>query len=108
MSYRKINKTTSKGQRVRELDFHSITLLIAYCLLLILSSCKQKDKVIQNPDVSYTCSMHPQVLQGRPGNCPICGMKLIPVENKKGPDADAITLSDQQIQLGKIHVDTIG
>lgn len=25
----------------------------------------------------YTCSMHPQVLQDHPGNCPICGMKLI-------------------------------
>lgn len=27
--------------------------------------------------VYYTCPMHPQVKQGEPGNCPICGMKLI-------------------------------
>ncbi|MFO1497538.1 MAG: efflux RND transporter periplasmic adaptor subunit [Verrucomicrobiota bacterium] len=27
----------------------------------------------------YTCGMHPQVVQDRPGNCPICGMKLTPV-----------------------------
>lgn len=26
--------------------------------------------------VYYTCSMHPQVRQDQPGNCPICGMKL--------------------------------
>ena len=26
--------------------------------------------------VYYTCPMHPQVKQGEPGNCPICGMKL--------------------------------
>jgi Cu(I)/Ag(I) efflux system membrane fusion protein len=52
--------------------------------------------------------MHPQVMQDKPGNCPICGMKLIPVEKKKGTDADVIMLSDQQIQLGNILVDTIG
>ena len=27
----------------------------------------------------WTCSMHPQVRQPGPGNCPICGMELIPV-----------------------------
>ena len=27
----------------------------------------------------YTCGMHPQVIQDHPGNCPICGMKLVPV-----------------------------
>ena len=26
--------------------------------------------------VYYTCPMHPQVKQGEPGSCPICGMKL--------------------------------
>jgi len=25
----------------------------------------------------YTCSMHPQILEHHPGNCPICSMKLI-------------------------------
>jgi Cu(I)/Ag(I) efflux system membrane fusion protein len=84
-------------------------LLISCCLLLIIASCKEKKKVaLQNPDVFYTCSMHPQIMQDRPGNCPICGMKLIQVEKKKGTDADAIMLSDQQMQLGNIQVDTVG
>jgi FtsP/CotA-like multicopper oxidase with cupredoxin domain len=26
----------------------------------------------------YTCVMHPQVISDKPGNCPICGMKLVP------------------------------
>lgn len=26
----------------------------------------------------YTCSMHPFIIQKEPGNCPICGMKLVP------------------------------
>ncbi len=28
----------------------------------------------------YTCSMHPQIRKNKPGNCPICGMKLIKME----------------------------
>ena len=27
--------------------------------------------------VQYTCSMHPEVLQDKPGDCPKCGMKLV-------------------------------
>jgi Cu+-exporting ATPase len=27
----------------------------------------------------YTCPMHPQILQDKPGNCLICGMTLEPV-----------------------------
>lgn len=26
----------------------------------------------------WTCGMHPQVIQDEPGNCPICGMRLVP------------------------------
>ncbi len=27
--------------------------------------------------VQYTCSMHPEVIQNKPGDCPKCGMKLV-------------------------------
>jgi Cu(I)/Ag(I) efflux system membrane fusion protein len=29
----------------------------------------------------WTCSMHPQIMQPEPGDCPICGMDLIPSES---------------------------
>lgn len=83
--------------------------LIAITILLFLSACNDKKKVAsQDPNIFYTCSMHPQVMQDRPGACPICGMDLIPVEKKTGTDGDAIMLSDQQMQLGNIRVDTVG
>ena len=26
----------------------------------------------------YTCPMHPQIHEAKPGKCPICGMELVP------------------------------
>jgi hypothetical protein len=28
----------------------------------------------------YTCPMHPEIIQDVPGNCPKCGMSLVPVK----------------------------
>ena len=52
---------------------------IACCILLILFSCNQQNKQenAAKSEQLYTCSMHPQVRQHDSGNCPICGMKLI-------------------------------
>ena len=36
--------------------------------------------VSPHTDAIYTCPMHPQIRQKGPGNCPICGMALEPVE----------------------------
>ena len=33
--------------------------------------------------VYYTCKMHPQIHQDKPGKCPICGMTLIKKEERK-------------------------
>ncbi len=30
----------------------------------------------------YTCPMHPEIMMDRPGNCPKCGMKLVPMKAK--------------------------
>ena len=31
----------------------------------------------------YTCLMHPDVITDHPGDCPKCGMKLVPIKEKK-------------------------
>lgn len=36
--------------------------------------------------VSWTCAMHPQIRQPKPGQCPICGMDLIPVSTDASGD----------------------
>ncbi|RIV74298.1 efflux RND transporter periplasmic adaptor subunit [Flagellimonas aequoris] len=38
----------------------------------------------------WTCSMHPQIMQPEPGDCPICGMDLIPAES----GADGLAMNE--------------
>jgi len=67
-----------------------------YAVIMIVSvpliqSCSNKqikdEKATSSSEDLYTCSMHPQVLEHQPGDCPICGMKLI----KKNPATAAST-----------------
>ena len=43
----------------------------------------------------YTCPMHPQIRRDGPGNCPICGMALEPLEvtAEAGPNLELIDMS---------------
>lgn len=43
-------------------------------------------EVQREREVLYQCPMHPEIVQDRPGSCPICGMALVPVE-KTAPKA---------------------
>jgi Cu(I)/Ag(I) efflux system membrane fusion protein len=36
-----------------------------------------------NAKARYHCPMHPTYVSDRPGDCPICGMKLVPIEQDK-------------------------
>jgi Cu2+-exporting ATPase len=38
----------------------------------------------QHNQQKYTCPMHPDIVQDKPGNCPKCGMNLVPVKVKPG------------------------
>ena len=54
---------------------------------------------------TYTCSMHPQIRQEEPGDCPICGMDLVPVskmeEDSKTP-AGMVSLRPEAQRLARI------
>ena len=81
-------------------------LIIIASLLLVFASCKSKKTTAVNKDEYYTCSMHPQIMEDKPGNCPICHMELIVVK-RANTAADEILLNDEQIRLGNIQTDTI-
>ncbi|MEP2130249.1 MAG: efflux RND transporter periplasmic adaptor subunit [Algoriphagus sp.] len=59
--------------------------------------------------ITYTCSMHPQIRQNEPGDCPICGMDLIPLENENiEADPMAITMSPTAMQLAEVQSLVVG
>jgi Cu(I)/Ag(I) efflux system membrane fusion protein len=56
------------------------------CLLVVLASAPSCSKKTNPAEKTlYTCSMHPQVVQDHPGDCPICGMKLVPLRKQSSP-----------------------
>ena len=81
-------------------------------LVIFLSACKQKTQPVTEAKIKsyYTCSMHPQIREEHPGNCPICHMTLIKVELTTSDNMDAknkISLTASQIKLAGIETDTV-
>ncbi|QFZ55867.1 efflux RND transporter periplasmic adaptor subunit [Oceanihabitans sp. IOP_32] len=57
----------------------------------------------------WTCSMHPQIMQPEPGDCPICGMDLIPAEaGADGLQADQFRLTENAMALANIQTSMVG
>jgi Cu(I)/Ag(I) efflux system membrane fusion protein len=83
-------------------------LFIVFALLVACNSKNKEDHSAHQSDegVYYTCSMDPQVKEDKPGKCPICHMDLTPMK-KDNSASNEIMLSDQQIKLGNINVQTI-
>ena len=56
---------------------------------------------------TWTCSMHPQIKQDKPGKCPICAMDLIPLSSmqseEEGVDANEIVLTKSATKLAEIQ-----
>src|SRR5450755_1880872 len=40
------------------------------------------------PGTVYTCPMHPEIVRDAPGDCPICGMALVPIAGASASEAD--------------------
>ncbi|KJJ37468.1 efflux RND transporter periplasmic adaptor subunit [Aequorivita vladivostokensis] len=57
----------------------------------------------------WTCSMHPQIMQPEPGDCPICGMDLIPAETgADGLAMNEIKMTENAMALANIQTTIVG
>jgi membrane fusion protein, copper/silver efflux system len=52
----------------------------------------------------YSCPMHPQYISDRPGDCPSCGMRLVPVNGSKDGVEDRTKDSNSGLLTGTIHI----
>mgnify|MGYP000328988321 CR=1 FL=1 len=63
----------------------------------------------ESTDQMWTCSMHPQIMQPEPGDCPICGMDLIPAEaGADGLAANEIKMTKNAMALANIQTTVVG
>ena len=56
----------------------------------------------------WTCSMHPQIRQGEPGDCAICGMDLIQLSENTSSDPLVLEMTEAAVQLAQIETTVIG
>lgn len=60
---------------------------------------------------TWTCSMHPQIKQDKPGLCPICAMDLIPLAtmqtSDENVDPNEIILSESAAKLASIETSIV-
>ncbi|QSS97996.1 efflux RND transporter periplasmic adaptor subunit [Psychroflexus sp. ALD_RP9] len=63
----------------------------------------------QADETVWTCSMHPQIRKDEPGDCPICGMDLIPASSMEDDvDPDAIRMSKTARKLAQVETMSVG
>ena len=65
----------------------------------------QEHEHTEAEDTEYTCSMHPSVREDEPGDCPICGMDLIPVddESSEGTDVQDFEMTPAAMKLAEVR-----
>ena len=85
----------------------NIILAMSVAVMLLAVACKNNISEPVPTNVYYTCSMDPQVMEKKPGTCPICKMDLVRVEIDPEQKSGEIKLSDAQIRLANIQTDTI-
>ncbi|GGC05857.1 efflux RND transporter periplasmic adaptor subunit [Dyadobacter sediminis] len=93
---------------MKRITFLRLATLASFAPGMLLIACKdnQKKKAAEAGQKTYTCPMHPQIVQDKPGSCPICGMDLV-IFDKSNKDA-SITLGESQIALANITTMTMG
>jgi Cu(I)/Ag(I) efflux system membrane fusion protein len=88
-----------------------VGLFLGWLLFGNLSSTNTVHEHIEIADKNerWTCSMHPQILREAPGDCPICGMDLIPAETgADGLLADQFKLTANAMALANIQTSVVG
>jgi len=66
---------------------------------------KQQPESVVNEKKStiWTCSMHPQIRKEEPGQCPLCGMDLIPLnQDAVQIDPNSISMTEDAAKIAEV------
>ena len=73
------------------------------------SDATAKNQQVETESEIWTCSMHPSVRQPEPGQCPICGMDLIPLQQGSSTgDPLVLEMTQEAVQLANIQTIVVG
>jgi len=78
-----------------------LTIVLIILVFIVFASCKKQQEQVHETSTKYTCPMHSQIVQDKPGTCPICGMDLVRID-ATGVDNGSVMLNESQIRLGNI------
>lgn len=68
----------------------------------------KSDNTTESKTEVWTCSMHPQIRKDEPGDCPICGMDLIPANQNENANSNGFQMTEEAIKLANIQTTVIG
>ena len=122
----KLNILTTQDSRLNSIEMKNILTYTALLLVGLLlgylffggshspdgvSDHVAEEHMDDEGNIIYTCSMHPQVRQNEPGDCPICGMELIPADNssrQSAADNDyTLTMTNAAVKLADIQTSRV-
>lgn len=69
---------------------------------------RSEENAKEKSEEIWTCSMHPQIRQPEPGDCPICGMDLIPLEANSNSNPLVFEMSEDALKIANIQTTKIG
>lgn len=82
-------KSSWKSNMISIVKANAAVLLTLLSFLFSACTSGKKDEHSVHDAIEYTCSMHPQIVQEKPGTCPVCGMEL--VKKSSGGNETVIT-----------------
>lgn len=69
-------------------------LVIALAGIAITTVVTLRGNRVDGQTASYHCPMHPTYVDDEPGDCPICGMRLVPIESAQADPPAGTRMSD--------------
>jgi Cu(I)/Ag(I) efflux system membrane fusion protein len=78
------------SRRIARLVLAFALAAVAPVALVISAGCGKRSATAVAA-TKYQCPMHPQVIRDKPGECPICGMKLVPIDDVSRANAAKVT-----------------
>ena len=58
------------------------------------------NKAAAKGNTKYTCPMHPEIVRDAPGDCPICGMALVPIAGTGEDDGSELRSLERRLWIG--------